>query len=1309
MDAYADDGDCRGILKASGLAIKPRLCSWRTHVQRNHYPFRKDCRICQEAAAKGGAHYRQRLPPKAGVLSVDIGGPFKPQPDMERGSTATYMLVGAITWPTGTTGEDLEHEDVPEPDAPLWHEEAEEVTADGEKKRGRPRNPRSDDDTEQIEDSAEEVPERVERADGHLEGEDDGEPAPQSLHDGDPGLEPGGDDEVQVQVHRIAIPLNKRSQDSVLAGIMELYLHLRAEGMIVRQLHSDRAAEFRSKRLQRWCKERDILQTWTAGDEPQSNGRAEKAVQDVKRRVRTLLCAAAVGEEWWPAALRHLNETWRRDRLGIPGEVPPFMSSVLVRRRYWKTKELDPPQERVKYLAPSWRHHGHWVLREDGTRVLSRMVIQRTTEPITNDAWVAVLEQLNPLEARRRIRGKTAIHMAAVNGGEQDDQGGPANHLKWERVVEEEMMRLVTGDAEVASVVLRSIQKLEEQIAQEPEEDKILQTKIVSLQEVRQRAEAWDKAISAELTSLFETNGALKIVDEDEAKHLIRQEQIQPVPSKCVFTIKPEAGNVKGKKKCRLVACGNYAAEDPAGDYFAAGADAASLRTAICYAAHRGWHGINLDVRTAFLHAPMAREDSEAEAQRQQRVLIKPPAILVQLGYFKPGTYLEVKKALYGFRQSPRLWGDYRDDKLRILTAEGMRLEQLDSEPSLWLVRRIVTEEVEGLLLTYVDDLLVMGAESTVRAWCQAIQQVWDTSTPEWVKPETPTRFLGMELYRGEDGTWRATQENYTIDVLNRNLGRDQSSWPKRKVPMVKETDPESDSDASEQGGEPEGDDSNLVELIRKAQKAVGEVNWLVTRCRPDIMYTVSKMASHCTKDPARTLKMANYLWRYLAETYKEGLEFKKLEDMELRVSTDASYGREPHGCVIVQWGEAPILWRSSKQGLTTTSTGAAELVEIMEGAVMMEAARVLVEEILEKRVAAWQLTDSSAALAIVAGDTSSWKTRHLRKRARYLRLKVSRGEIALRHCPGLTMVADIGTKPLHAPRLETLKESMGMYMPKRHDNLRKEDDGQKDDAGGLQEENHKVMARTVRPTREADQQMLQMAVALAALMRAAGQKDHEELGSLDGWTTLWVTLAVIGLSGMITLLSRRFEGTRSASSRRGINADPPTDDLANAMTLKEDLVETREDRAVVDYFSPIDDPTMGPDNVEAVNYEVLDQAEDPGSGSDVNLQDIGLDENQEAMMPFHRAWGIYVSPGGKCYHNSMLCRGFARASTRMSWEFCDECREVFQEGMTLAEPDGLRILHLDGAHGLWERSDIILRKFRPCRLCIGRQVEWQP
>ena len=74
---------------------------------------------------------------------------------------------------------------------------------------------------------------------------------------------------------------------------MDMHLHITAEGMVIRQLHSDRAAEFRSRRLQR-CKERDIMQTWTAGDEPQSHGRAEKAIQDVKRQAHTILCAADV-------------------------------------------------------------------------------------------------------------------------------------------------------------------------------------------------------------------------------------------------------------------------------------------------------------------------------------------------------------------------------------------------------------------------------------------------------------------------------------------------------------------------------------------------------------------------------------------------------------------------------------------------------------------------------------------------------------------------------------------------------------------------------------------------------------------------------------------------------------------------------------------------------------------------------------------------------------------------------------------------------------------------------------------------------
>ena len=57
--------------------------------------------------------------------------------------------------------------------------------------------------------------------------------------------------------------------------------------------------------------------------------------------------------------------------------------------------------------------------------------------------------------------------------------------------------------------------------------------------------------------------------------------------------------------------------------------------------------------------------------------------------------------------------------------------------------------------------------------------------------------------------------------------------------------------------------------------------------------------------------------------------------------------------------------------------------------------------------------------LTIIIGDTSSWRTRRLRKRARFLRWKALRGDVLMRHQPGAEMVANMGTKPLSAVKLK--------------------------------------------------------------------------------------------------------------------------------------------------------------------------------------------------------------------------------------------------------------------------------------------------
>ena len=110
---------------------------------------------------------------------------------------------------------------------------------------------------------------------------------------------------------------------------------------------------------------------------------------------------------------------------------------------------------------------------------------------------------------------------------------------------------------------------------------------------------------------------------------------------------------------------------------------------------------------------------------------------------------------------------------------------------------------------------------------------------------------------------------------------------------------------------------------------------------------------------------MAYQVWYYLAATMEEGLIFKgnsrplplcegaattttifkgNRDKEDLMVYTDASFGEEDaHGCVVLQWGEDPLVWRSSKQGMLTTSTAEAELVEVMERAITTEAVRVMV------------------------------------------------------------------------------------------------------------------------------------------------------------------------------------------------------------------------------------------------------------------------------------------------------------------------------------------------------------------------------
>ena len=356
------------------------------------------------------------------------------------------------------------------------------------------------------------------------------------------------------------------------------------------------------------------------------------------------------------------------------------------------------------------------------------------------------------------------------------------------------------------------------------------------------------------------------------------------------------------------------------------------------------------------------------------------------------------------------------------------------------------------------------------------------TSSPEWVNPDEPTRFLGMELKRSEDGVWMASQRNYTIDVLRKNLKK--TPWPKKKTPISK--------DEAESGGEdqrPEDEEipmSKTPEEIKEAQRVVGELIWLVTRCRPDLMYAITKMAAWSTRNPRKVLSMAAQVWGYLASTLNTALQLKgPTNSNDMEVYTDASYGDDAHGCVVVKWGEAAILWRSARQTLQTTSTAEAELVEIMEGATMAESVRVVIEEMCGAKIRCWQYTDSASALSIVSGDSASWRTRHLRKRARFLRWKAMRGDVVMRHQPGADMVADIGTKALAAVRLNELKKKLGL--------LEEEVDGTSDFQEAKKGPGSCRQGKSMEVDPAQAEKLVKVLMVMALVQRAKGKEEEEE------------------------------------------------------------------------------------------------------------------------------------------------------------------------------------------------------------------------
>ena len=582
--------------------------------------------------------------------------------------------------------------------------------------------------------------------------------------------------------------------------------------------------------------------------------------------------------------------------------------------------------------------------------------------------------------------------------------------------------------SQTEEIAVRALQREIPLTTEEVPTDQFLQTRTVGLPEARKELEKWRDPALEEVSSLEDVNRAVDRVSvADVDKWAAEGINIVQLPGKVVLTRKSGTG----KRRCRAVCCGNYLPTDKLGlsreDLYASGAESLSVKVALIFAAgFSSWTGVTIDVKSAFLYAPI-RGDAKGS---EERIIVKPPNFLLELGIMTKNDRWWVRKALYGLPTSPRDWGRYRDAEfakfcLRWGTDE-YHLVQTLSDDALWLARKTTKSgygDIEGLLVVYVDDLLFLGPKGLGEAFVTAVQEQWKTSMPEWFS-ETSLTFCGMELSQHANG-YRISmcQTAYVRELLGRYGVEEFAS-----TPITRWTEPEVGPPPS-------------AEEIKEAQAITGALLWLSTRTRPDLAYVVSRCGQQATKCPGLSVSLGKQALAYLRSTmdfgidvpYEVGSTFSDhgllalpRTERVLELYTDASHspcgGRSVQG-IFLLWRGVPVMWESSRQSFVTLSSAEAELVTMIAGVQAAEAVQPLISELIEQDTTISLLADNEAAIRAFDAAPAGWRSRHLRMRAYAARERISANLLRVTHLPGEYQIADIATKPLARARILQLLE----------------------------------------------------------------------------------------------------------------------------------------------------------------------------------------------------------------------------------------------------------------------------------------------
>jgi hypothetical protein len=286
-------------------------------------------------------------------------------------------------------------------------------------------------------------------------------------------------------------------------------------------------------------------------------------------------------------------------------------------------------------------------------------------------------------------------------------------------------------------------------------------------------------------------------------------------------------------------------------------------------------------------------------------------------GYKKIGRCLRLLRALYGLRQSPRLWQKELKQYL-----ESHDFKQISDEPCAYTNQRLI-------IIFFVDDIIPISRKEHAQER-EEFKQMIKGKYP--MRDLGPVRwFLGIRIIRDRDnGRLWLCQDSYIKNVVKRYHldGYKRTSVPLPPVKLEKY------------------DQQATKSQIHLYQQEVGSSMYPAVMTRPDIACAVSKLCEHLQNPGPKHLEAVEHVIRYLDGTatlaieysrdYKRGIELAIKDDV-FTVASDAAFAdnsdrKSTQGYLMKLFGGA-IDWKSGKQSTVTTSTTEAELLALSRAA----------------------------------------------------------------------------------------------------------------------------------------------------------------------------------------------------------------------------------------------------------------------------------------------------------------------------------------------------------------------------------------